>query len=181
MEKKKINSAKKGGSVPVRSDAEKQALKDRVICKKCGKDVEYTKAVEMHQNCPRCKAPLGRDLKEENKQAKRIINYDLLMRLKKYFLFFAFVLTTIAIAFNSILFFTQVFANRGWWIALMSLPLVGLSFLFMLSGALKLKSKSKKLRFFSWLVIILNIVAISAIVITAVPQLNDKLLEWYKV
>jgi len=180
MEKQKINKAKKGGSVPVRNDAEKQQLRERVICQKCGKDVEFTKSVEVLSVCPRCKAPLGRDLKKETKEAKRIINFAFLMRLKKYFLFFAFALTCTAIAYNFILFFSQVFTGGYWWAALCSLPLIAMSCLLMFTGSLKLKSPNKVLRFFSWICVILNIVALCAVAITAVPQLNDKLLELYK-
>ena len=169
----------KSNSIPIENDAQKKELKSRVICKSCGKDIEFTKTSELHMNCPRCKAPLNRDIAKENKAVKRIINFAFLRKMKRYFLFYAFLFSSIAIAYNCILFFTQVFADHGWWIALMSIPLVVLSIIF--STSIRLKSTSKRMRVFSWLIILLNIIAVLAVVITAVPQLNDKLLEWYKV
>ena len=171
--------SKEKGSIEIKNDEQKQELKSRVICKNCGKDVEFTKTSQLHRTCPRCKAPLDRDIAKEQKQVKGIINFDFLRKAKRYFLFFAFALSCIAIGYNCILFFTQVFSDKGWWIALMSIPLVVLSIIF--SSSIRLKSTSKKMRVFSWLVLILNIVAIAAIVVTSVPQINDKLTELYKV
>ncbi|MDR0462306.1 MAG: hypothetical protein LBG88_03170 [Christensenellaceae bacterium] len=180
MGKKKVTEDK---GLEIKHDDVPEAIKGRIICKQCGKDFEYTKSVELHQQCPRCNAPLGRNLKDENKDVKRtqrrIIVYDFFRRYKKYFLFVAVFMTIGAIAWNVLGFFLQLFSQHGWWIALLSLPFVALSSV--LSSTLSLKSTSKKIRIYSWLAIILNAIAIATIVVTCVPQLNEKLLEAYKV
>jgi len=157
-----------------------EKLESRVICKNCGKDIEFKKTVRLHLKCPRCSQPLERDINKEYKQANRIIRYDLFRRSKKYFLHIGLVFAAIALAYNIIGFFTQVFANHGWWLALVSIPFVLLS-LFLMSYARLKNTTSKKLRILSWSIIILNFLAVAAIVITAVPYLNERLLEWYSV
>ena len=150
----------------------------RIICKKCGKDVEFTKTVTVHLDCPRCKAPLGRDLKQEGKDVNRSerkeITYAFLRQYKKYFLFFALIATITAITLNCIFFFTQVLEKYGWTI---SVPFVVFSLA--CSGTLGFKSSSRKIRVLSWIVILLNAAAIACIIMTSIPSFNDSVREWY--
>ncbi|MCL2228591.1 MAG: hypothetical protein FWC00_02045 [Firmicutes bacterium] len=161
----------KGRSVPIKNEAMKQELKSRVICKTCGKDIEFTKTVKMHSDCPRCNTPLDRDFKAEQKSARHIINYDFLKTLRRYYVFIALVLVSVAIAFNVSLFFSLVIQVEGWWIALCSLPLVAIS-VWLSCKSIRFKSKTKMLRICSWCVFVLNIVAIILIIITSIPQVN---------
>ena len=170
---------KNKNSIPIRNDKEKEAIKGRVICKKCGKDVEFTKTSELHQLCPRCKTPLDRNLAKEGKELKRIIYYGFFRRYKKFFLFVAVVMTAAALAFNIIGFLTQWFSSREWWMSMLSIPFVLLSSLMSCTGSFR--STSKKFRVFSWIAVSLNIIAAIAIVITSVPQLNDMLYKAYSV
>jgi hypothetical protein len=160
----------------------KPAIEARIVCKNCGKDFKYTKSVELHQQCPRCNAPLGRDLKKEEKDVKRtsrrVIIYDFLKRNKKYLLFVGIIMTVTAIAWNVLGYFLELFPKYGWWIALMSLPFIALSFI--CSSTISLKSTSTKIRIFSWLAVILNVIAIAAVIVTAIPELNQKLLDLYR-
>lgn len=154
-------------------------IKGRIICKKCGKDIEYTKGVELFKNCPRCHAPLERNLEKENKDVKKVINYDLTKRLKKYLLFPALFLAGLALAYSIVGFFTELFANHGWWLAFVSLPLIIVSML--LTKFPRLKTTSKKYKVFSWIAFVLNIIAFAAFIVTVIPDVNAKLLEWYRV
>jgi len=151
----------------------------RVICKKCGKDVEFKKTVKLHMDCPRCKTPLERNINQEYKQSKKIITYDFFRRNRKNFLYLSLFLTAIAITFNVVGFFTQLFYNYGWWWALVTIPLVITSI--SLTHFPRLKSESKKHRILTWLLCVLFVVAISAIVITAVPYLSERLVDIYRV
>jgi len=157
----------------------KEDFKSNVICKKCGKDIEFLKTVELHLKCPRCKTPLERDLAKENKHGKKVINYDFFRRNKKYFLYVGLISTALALVYNIGGFFLQLFAQHGFWYALISAPFVLISLTF--TSITRLKSKSKKHRILEWTLLILNIIAIVAIIITVIPPLNDKLLEWYQI
>jgi DNA-directed RNA polymerase subunit RPC12/RpoP len=176
----KKSNADKG--LEIKKDEVKDAIKARIVCKNCGKDFEYTKSVELHQQCPRCNAPLGRDLNKEEKDvkrtARRVIVYDFLRRNKKYLLFVGVLMTVAAITWNILGFFLQLFSQHGWWISLMSLPFIIISFI--CSSTISLRSTSTKIRVFSWLAVILNIIAIAAVIVTAIPQLNENLLTAYR-
>jgi len=170
IEKTGINKA-------IDKDLPTQDFKDKVVCKKCGKVTEYTKGVKMYTRCPLCNEPLERDLVKEEKEGKAIIKYSLLRRSKRYFIYIGLVLTAISIAYNVIGFFTQLFDNGFWWLALMSLPLVIISAV--LSTYARFKSSMKRYRFMSWLIVVINIVALAAIAVTAVPYLNTLFAELY--
>jgi len=157
-------------------DAEK--FQGRVICKKCGKDIEFIMGSDLFVRCPRCKNKVERDLATENKEAKKIIKYDILRRSKKYLLQIGFVLTCIALAWNIAGFFSEWFASGYWWLALMSIPLVLLSLA--TTRVTRMKSASKKYRFFAWLALGLNIFALAVIAVTAIPYLNELLSAEYE-
>ena len=177
--KSKKSTKPSGINEVIKKDAPVEEMKGRVICKKCGKDIEFKKTVRLHLKCPRCSSVLERNIDEEYKTSKRVITYDFFRRNKKYFLYLGFFLTAGALAYNIIGFFTQLFANHGFWLALLSIPLVLVSIGF--THFPRLKSQSKRHRFFAWTTLILNIVAVAAIIITSVPQINEYLLELYRV
>jgi len=178
--KKQPTNKPTGVNKGIKEGIDPSEFKGRVICKKCGKDIEFTKGSTLHLKCPRCQSKVERDLKAENKEAEKIIKYDILRRAKKYSLQFGFVLTCIAIAYNIVGYLTEWFGMgpTHWWLGLMSIPIVLLSFAF--TRITRLKSASKKYRFFAWLALILNIVAVLVIVITSVPYLSEKLTEAYE-
>jgi len=178
MSAKKESDKPTGVNKGIKEGMDPSEFQGRVICKKCGKDIEYTMGSTLHLKCPRCQAKIERDLKSENKEVDQIIKYDIIRRAKKYSLQFGFVLTCIAIAYNIVGFFTEWFSSGYWWLGLMSIPLVLLSFAF--TRTTRLKSSSKKYRFFAWLALILNVVAVLLIVITSVPYINEKLVELYE-
>jgi len=161
----------------IKHGVEAEQFEGRVICKKCGKDIEFTLGSELFLKCPRCRNKVERDLKSENKESKKIIKFDLLRRSKKYLLHFGVLLTALALTYNIFGFFSSLFANHGWWLALVSLPLVALSVA--CTRITRLKSASKKYRFFAWLAIGLNLAALAVICITALPELNARLLTLY--
>jgi len=159
--------------------APQDEMHGRVICKKCGKDIEFKKTVRVHMTCPRCNEALERSLDSEYKQARKIISYDFFRRNKKYFLYLGLALTAGALAWNIIGFFTQLFANHGFWLGLLSIPLVVLSLA--VTNYPRLKSASKKYRVLTWLMLMLNVIAVVAIIITSVPYINERLAEAYTV
>jgi len=165
-----VNEAIKDGLDP-------NQFQGRVICKKCGKDIEFTKGSELFLRCPRCHAKVERDLKEENQEVQKVIKYDLLRRSKRYLLQIGFVLTCIAIAYCAVGFFSEWFTSRDWWLALLALPFVAISFAF--TRITRLKSATKRYRVFAWLALILNVIALAFIVVTAVPDINNRLHELY--
>jgi len=173
------NTKPTGINKVIEKGAPEQEMQGRVICKNCGKDINFTKTVRLHLNCPRCNAALERNIDQEYKQAKRVINYDFYLRNKKYFLYLGLVLASMALAFNTIGFFTQLFVNGRFWIALLSLPFVLINIAIIHFP--RLKSQSRKHKILAWLLLVLNILAILAIIATAIPQLNDAIYRWYSV
>jgi len=161
----------------VKEGMDTDQFQGRVICKKCGKDIEFTKGSELFLKCPRCKNKIERDLATEDKEVKKVIKYDILRRSKKYLLQIGFVITCGAIAYNIVGFFSEWFTSGYWWLALLSLPFVALSFA--CTRITRLKSASKRHRVFAWLALGLNVLALAIIAVTAVPEINTKLSELY--
>ena len=176
--KKESSNKPTGVNKGIQEGIDPSEFQSRVICKKCGKDIEFTMGSTLHLKCPRCGSKIERDLARENKEAEKIVKYDIMRRAKKYSLQFGFVLTCIAIAYNIVGFFTEWFKSGYWWLGFMSIPLVLLSFAF--TRITRLKSASKKYRFFAWLALILNVVAVLVIIVTSVPYINEKLVELYE-
>jgi len=110
---------------------------------------------------------------------RRVINYDIRRRAKKYLLFLAFAITCLALAYSIVGFFSELFAKHGWWLAFVSLPLIVASVV--LTKFPIIKSTSKSYKVFSWITFVLNIVAFAAFIVTVIPDVNAKLLEWYRV
>lgn len=171
MSAKKTKPPKKTGvNKGIEKGVDPEKFYEKVICKKCGKEIEILLEGKYFQKCPRCEARVERNLKQEGKQAKRIIVLDILRRSKRAQLHLGFFLTLVSLAFSITGFFTGIFLPR-WWLALVTLPLVVLGYFCMLGT--RQKSASKKYKFYAWLALIINFVAFGLIVITAVPLFNE--------
>jgi len=149
-------------------------VQERVICEKCGKDIEITEGASP-QKCPRCESTIECGGARPNKLIERIIKYDLLRRSKKYVVHFAVVLVGLAIAFNITGFFTGLFSNGFWWLALLSLPLVAVSYVFA-RVAMK-KAVARRYKVLAWIVVGLNAFALACVVVTSVPYINELLMD----
>jgi len=179
MAKKSVQPTKPTGvNKGIKEGIDPEEFQGRVICKKCGKDIEFTLGSELFLKCPRCKNKVERDLKTEQKEAKKIIKYDILRRSKKYILHFGFLLTIGAIAYNLVGFLTEWFSSGYWWLGLMSLPFVVLSSI--CTFITRKKSASKLYKMFAWVVWGLNLAALALIIVTSIPQLNEMLMEAYR-
>jgi|GEM_PF-1704571 len=180
--KKSTNKAPKktGVNKGIEKGVAEEQFTDKVICKKCGKEIGFTLGSELFLKCPRCGARVERDIKAEEKKAKKIIKEDVLRRSKKAQLSVGFGLTLIALAYNIVGFFSGWFADawvtNGWWFELFSVPLVLFSF-FLIKDT-KETSASAKYRFFARLALIINFVAMLVIAATTVPYLADKIHEF---
>ena len=179
MVAKKNQSLKPTGvNKGIKEGIDPKEFQGRVICKKCGKDIEFTLGSELFLRCPRCKGKIERDIKSEGKEAEKIIKFDLFRRSKKYLLQISFVLTSIAIAYNITGFFCGLFEPPLWWLALMSLPLVAVSYV--CAAVARKKSAAKRYRIWAWVAVGLIGFAIAAIVVTVIPDINEKLMELYR-
>lgn len=165
-----VNKAMQEGVAP-------SEFTSRVICKKCGKDIEFTLGSELFLKCPRCQNRVERNLADENKGAKKIIKYDILRRSKKYLLQFGFVLTLLVLAYNTVGFFCGLFDDGKWWLALLSLPFVAIAYVFV--RITYKKSASKKYRVFSFITFGLVALTAAVVVVTAVPLFSEKLMGLY--
>ena len=102
---------------------------------------------------------------------KRVIRFDFFLQHKKYFLYVAFALTVGALTWTVLGFLGHLFSGGRWWLALLALPLVIVSFLF--TNFPRLASRSKRHRILQWFVLIANIIATLLIITVSVPQVND--------
>lgn len=171
----KESTKKTGVNKGIEKGVSTQQFKDMVICKKCGKEVEFTLGSQLFLKCPRCNARIERDLKKEEKKAKKIIKWDILRRSKKAQLSFGFTLTILALVYNTIGFFAGMF-DEMWWLGLFSVPFVILSY-FLMKGTRK-GSASVKYRFYAWLALIINLCVLLVIIATSVPLIADELHEF---
>jgi len=176
MAKKKDKAPKKTGiNKGIEKGVSEQQFKDRVICKKCDKAIDFNLGSKLFIKCPRCDARVERDLKDEEKKAKKIIKWDILRRSKKAQLSFGFTLTVLALAYNIAGFFAGWFEPH-WWFGLFSIPFVVISY-FCIKGTKK-GSASAKYRFYAWLALIVNFVALLIIIATSAPYLSEKIHEF---
>jgi DNA-directed RNA polymerase subunit RPC12/RpoP len=148
---------------------------DMVVCKKCGKDVEFTLGSKLFMKCPRCGARIERNLKKEEQQAKGIIKDDIKRRNKHAWLSVGFFLTIVSIAYSIAGFFTNLFLNGDWYLALFALPLIVISYFCM--RRTRDHSASRLFRFYARLALIVNFVALALIIVTAWPWLTDKVMD----
>jgi len=149
-----------------KSDLTPEDFKGRVICKKCGKDIDFTLGSELFQKCPRCNGKIDRDIVAEDKQAKKIIKFDILRRAKKYTLEFGVFFALAAIAWNIIGFYGEWFEDGKWWLALLSLPFIAISYI--CTRITRLKSASKRYRILAWAALILICIALALSIATTV-------------
>jgi len=174
---KQKSSTPSGVNKGIQQGMQPEDFRGRVICKKCGKDIEFTLESELFQKCPRCKNKVERCLDAEGQEAKKIIKFDLLRRSKKYLLHIAIFIVSLAIAYNITGFFAGLFAENLWWLGLLSLPLVAVSYIFARVGMKK--SAAKRYKVLGWIAVGLNLVALALIVVTAVPYINERLMALY--
>ena len=148
-----------------------------IICRKCGKDVEITKGVTVFTNCPRCGAPLGRDLMAENNEIKAVetkrIRYAFFKRIKKYFLPFSLALTCVALGYSIIGFFAGLFHKYGWFLGLAVLPLTVISAV--ITDYERIKSLPVYYRYMAYALIALNVLSLILIAVTSIPAVNNLL------
>ena len=166
---KKPAPKKTGINKGIEKGVSEAQFQDKVICKKCGKEIEFTLGSQLFLKCPRCNARVERDIKKEEKQAKKIIKWDVLRRSKKARLSFGFLLTVLSLKFNIIGFFSGWF-DVNWWLALLPLPFVIVSHLCAMGTK---TGASAKYRFYARLALIVNFVAILVIAATSTPFISD--------
>jgi DNA-directed RNA polymerase subunit RPC12/RpoP len=175
----KSSTKKTGVNAGIEAGIPEQRFSGKVICKKCGKEVEYTLGSRLFEKCPRCGARMERDIAKEEQQAGKIVKADILSRSKRTQLHIGFLLTAAAIVYNITGFFTHLFDGQMWWLALVSLPFVVVSF-FLMRGT-RTGSASKLYRFYAWLALVVNFVAILLIIATAVPPVSEAAQKFFKI
>ena len=159
-------SKKTGINKGIQKGVEAEKFYDKVICKKCHKEVEFLMGSELFLKCPRCAARVERDIKQEEKQVKKIISLDILRRSKRAQLALGFTLMAMAVGYAVIGFFTGLF-DPHWWLGLIAIPFLILSF-FLIRGTKK-GSASAKYRFYAWLALWVNLAALIIVVALSVP------------
>lgn len=143
---------------------------DKVICKKCGKEIEFTLGSQLFVKCPRCNKRMERNLKEENRRANRIIKWDILRRSKKAQLIFGLFWVIAGAGFNILNFFFAWIPANLWGLGFLTLPLIMLGAYFIMIT--RKTSASKKYKFYAWLAgwIVLAALAVTLISIPAVAD-----------
>jgi len=158
---------KTGVNKGIEKGVAEQQFQDKVICKKCGKELEFTLGSQLFIRCPRCNKRTERNLKTENKKANRIITLDILSRSKRLFLAVGLFLVVIGGGFNVLNFFF------GWvpeWYGLLTLPLIFIgAFCIMIT---RWKSASKRYKFYAWLAGWIVLAAI-AVTLLSVPYIAN--------
>jgi len=172
MAKKDKAPKKTGVNKGIEKGVEKEQFKDEVVCKKCGKEIEFTLGSKLFVKCPRCNARVERDLKAENKKANKIIKWDILRRSKKAQLSVGFFLTLLGLALNVAAYAANLWTPY-WWIRFATVPFVVLGY-FCIRGTKK-NSASAKYKFYAWLALWVNLAALLLIVVLTVPFLYEYL------
>jgi len=155
--------------------AEKE-FEDRVICKKCGKGIDFTLGSKLFVKCPRCNARVERNLKHENKKANKIIKWDILRRSKKAQLIFGLFWVILGAGFVIANFFLD-FLGDLWYLGFLALlPIFLGSYFIMIT---RKNSASKKYKFYAWLAgwLVLAAIAVTAISVPAVADWARDLLN----
>ena len=167
---------KTGVNKGIEKGVNEEQFNDKVICKKCGKEIEFTLGSQLFVKCPRCGKRMERNLKHENKKANRIIKWDLLRRSKKAQLSFGFTLIVLALIFNIVAYFAGWFTEY-WWIRFASVPFLVLAF-FCIRGT-RHGSAMKRYKFYAWLALWVNLGALLLVIALTVPffyEFIDKIL-----
>jgi len=167
---------KTGVNKGIEKGVAEEKFEDRVICKKCGKAVDFTIGSKLFIKCPRCNTRVERCLKAENKKANRIIKIDVLLRSKKTQLIFGLALVILGAGFNVLNFFFEWIPANLWALGFLTLPFIFL-------GAYSImytrkNSASKKYKFYAWLS---GWLALAAIVVTliSIPAVADWVRELF--
>ena len=168
---------KTGVNKGIEKGVSEQQFQDKVICKKCSKEIEFTLGSQLFLKCPRCNYRMERCLDDENKKANRIIKWDVLRRSKKAQLSLGFTLTVLVLAFNIMGFFFGWFTGGMWWLGLLGIPLLVVSAI-CIAGTRK-NSASGKYRFYAWLAGLVNAVALLIVVASCAPYLSDKIRDFF--
>ena len=160
---------KTGVNKGIEKGVSEEQFNGKVICKKCGKEVEFTLGSKLFVKCPRCNARVERDLKSENKKANKIIKWDILRRSKKAQLAFGLFLVVLGAGFVVLNFFLN-FLGDMWWLGFAGLPFILVGALFIMIT--RKNSASKKYKFYAWLAgwIVLAAIAVTLISIPAVAD-----------
>jgi len=158
---------KTGVNKGIQKGVNEEQFEDRVICKKCGKAVDFTLGSKLFVKCPRCNARVERDLKAENRKANKIIKWDILRRSKKAQLIFGLFLVILGAGFNVINFFITRIPD---WYGLLALILIFPGAYFIMIT--RKKSASKKYKFYAWLAGWLVLAAI-AVTLLSIPYVAN--------
>ena len=172
MSKKDKAPKKTGVNKGIEKGVAEEKFDSRVICKKCGKEIDFTLGSKLFIKCPRCNARVERCLKAENKQAKKIISLDILSRSKRLYLALGLVLVILGGGFNVLNFFF------GWipqWYGLLTLPLIFIGAFFIMIT--RWKSASKKYKFYAWLAGWIVLAAI-LVTLTSIPYIANEVRGW---
>jgi len=176
MSKTEKGPEKTGVNKGIEQGMSKEQFEGRVICKKCGKDIEYTLGSKLFLKCPRCGKRVERCLKDEEKKAKKIIKLDILLRSKRTHLIAGLIFVILGAGFTVLNFCLAVFAgtpiipNNLWGLGFLTLPFI--LFGAFLIGITRRKSASKKYKFFAILSGLLVLIAI-AITTICIPDVAN--------
>jgi hypothetical protein len=165
--KKKPPPKKTGVNKGIEKGVSEEKFDSRVICKKCGKEIDFTLGSKLFLKCPRCNTRVERCIDNENKKAKKIISLDILSRSKRLYLAIGLVLVILGGGFNVLNFFF------GWipeWYGLLTLPLIFIGAFFIMIT--RWKSASKKYKFYAWLAGWIVLAAI-AVTLLSIPYIAN--------
>ena len=167
---------KTGVNKGIQKGVREEKFDDKVICKKCGKEITFTLGSKLFIKCPRCAGRVERCLKEENKRANKIIKWDILRRSKKAQLIIGLFFVILGTGFNALNFFVQFWTGNLQYIGFATLPLI-LFGGFCIMWTRK-TSASKKYKFYAWLAGWIVLAAIVVVVATSVPYLAENVRDW---
>jgi len=176
MSKKDKAPKKTGVNKGIEKGVSEEKFDGRVICKKCGKEIDFTLGSKLFLKCPRCNVRVERCIDDENKKANKIIKMDVLLRSKRTHLIAGLVFVILGAGFVVLNFCLAVFGgtaiipNNLWGLGFLALPFI--LFGAFLIGITRRKSASKKYRFFAILSGILVIIAL-AITTICIPDVAD--------
>lgn len=166
---------KSGVNKGIEKGVAEEKFEDRVICKKCGKGVDFTIGSKLFLKCPRCNTRVERNLKSENKKANKIIRWDVFLRSKKTQLVFGLILVILGAGFNILNFFFEWIPANLWGLGFLTLPFIFL-------GAYSItytrrNSASKKYKFYAWLS---GWIVLAAVIVTliSIPAIADWVREF---
>jgi len=167
---------KTGVNKGIQKGVSEDQFQDRVICKKCGKEIDFTLTSQLFVRCPRCNKRMERCLKDEHKRANKIIKWDILRRSKKAQLIFGLFLVIAGAGFNVLNFFFEWIPANLWGLGFLTLPIIFWGAYFIMIT--RRQSASKKYKFYAWLSgwIVLAAVAVTLI---SIPYIAHQVQELF--